>query len=408
MTRKDTKGRALRKGESQRRQDGRYIYTYQDPFGKRCYVYATDLLELRRKEDDIKRNQLSGLDIYLAGRATLNDTFDRYMSLKHDLRDTTRSNYLYMYDRYVRPTAFGRKKVAEIKYSEVVQFYQYLIKDKGIAVNTLDSIHCLIHPVFHLAVRDRIISVNPSDGVMKEIKRNFKSSAARRALTEEQQKAFMDYIANHPIYYHWWPLFVVLLGTGCRIGEVVGLRWKDLDFDNRMIDINHTVVYYADSESREMKWKVSPPKTEAGIRRIPMLDVVYDAFQMVKEEQKELGTNQMEIDGMTGFVFANRYGLIIKPSSVNAAIKRISASYNAEEIINAKRQHREPVILPNFSCHHLRHTFATRLCEQTSNLKMIQSIMGHADITVTMDTYADATSDQRKSEVFQTLKIDIF
>lgn len=408
QARKDSRGRALRKGEVQRASDNRYMYTYTDPLGRRKFIYANDLATLREKEKQLTKDQLDGLDLYVAGKATINDTFDRYMSTRYDLRETTRSNYLYVWDHFVRDT-FGKKKIAEIKYSDILQFYLYLLNEADIALGTLDSIHCLLHPTFQLAVRDEIIRKNPSDGVIKEIsKRAGKSRGVRHALTIEQQRAFMAYIANHPVYYHWWPLFTVLLGTGCRIGEAIGLRWDDLDFENRVISINHSLVYYPVGDSRTSVLRVSKPKTDAGIRTVPMLDIVYDAFQMEREEQEETGANETEIDGMKGFVFVNRNGSAPNPQAVNRKIKRIISSYNAEEIIKAKKQRREPVILPDFSCHHLRHTFCTRLCENETNLKVIQSIMGHRNIETTMDIYAEAT-EQKKQESFENLsKLNIF
>jgi integrase len=106
--------------------------------------------------------------------------------------------------------------------------------------------------MFDMAVRDEIIRNNPSDSVMKEVKKNSdKNKGVRHALTIEQQRAFMEYMANHPVYCHWWPLFTVLLGTGCRIGEALGLRWDDLDFDLRLISINHSLVYYPIGENRK-------------------------------------------------------------------------------------------------------------------------------------------------------------
>ena len=408
QARKDSRGRALRKGEVQRASDNRYMYTYTDPLGRRKFIYANDLATLREKEKQLTKDQLDGLDLYVAGKATINDTFDRYMSTKYDLSETTRSNYLYVWDHFIRDT-FGKKKIAEIKYSDILQFYLYLLNEADIALGTLDSIHCLLHPTFQLAVRDEIIRKNPSDGVIKEIsKRAGKSRGVRHALTIEQQRAFMDYIANHPVYYHWWPLFTVLLGTGCRIGEAIGLRWDDLDFENRVININHSLVYYPVGDSRTSVLRVSKPKTAAGIRTVPMLDIVYDAFQMEREEQEETGANETEIDGMKGFVFVNRNGSAPNPQAINRTIKRIISSYNAEEIIKAKKQRREPVILPDFSCHHLRHTFCTRLCENETNLKVIQSIMGHRNIETTMDIYAEAT-EQKKQESFENLsKLNIF
>ena len=98
-TRKGLRGRTLRKGEMQRSSDKRYAYSYTDPLGRRKYIYANDLVTLREKEAQLTKDQMDGLDIYVAGKATVNFVFDRYMSLKTNLRQTTRSNYLYMYDR---------------------------------------------------------------------------------------------------------------------------------------------------------------------------------------------------------------------------------------------------------------------------------------------------------------------
>ena len=408
-TRKDLRGRSLRKGEVQRASDKRYMYTYTDPLGRRKFIYANDLTQLREKEEKLLKDQLDGLDIYVAGKATLNETFDRYISTKYNLRESTRSSYLYTYDHYVRET-FGLKRIAEIKYSDVLQFYYHLLNQQSISLGTLDSVHCLLHPTFQLAVRDEIIRKNPTDGVMKEISRESgKNRGVRHALTIEQQRCFMEYIANHPIYYHWWPMFTILLGTGCRIGEALGLRWKDLDFEKRVISINHSLVYYPANGSNKCVLRVSLPKTDAGIRTIPMLDIVKDAFEMLYEEQKENGFNETEIDGMTGFIFCNRFGSVPNPQTVNHTIKRIANNYNADEVVRAKKEHRDPIILPNFSCHHLRHTFCTRLCENETNLKVIQSIMGHKNIETTLDIYAEAT-EKKKQESFENLaaKLDIF
>ena len=407
--RKDLRGRSLRKGEVQRQSDKRYMYTYRDPLGRRKYIYAMDLAELREKEAKLMKDQLDGLDLYVAGKASLNETFDRYMSAKYNLRESTRSAYEYTYDHYVRDT-FGRKRIAEIKYSDVLQFYYYLLNQKERSLGTLDSIHCLLHPTFQLAVRDEIIRKNPTDGVMKEISRESgKNRGVRHALTVQQQRAFMEYIANHPIYFHWWPMFTILLGTGCRIGEALGLRWQDLDFENRVISINHSLVYYQTRDSKKCMLRVSLPKTEAGIRTIPMLDIVKDAFEMLHEEQEENGFNETEIDGMTGFIFCNRFGGVPNPQTVNHTIKRILNQYNADEVVRAKKERREPIILPDFSCHHLRHTFCTRLCEHETNLKVIQAIMGHKNIETTMDIYAEAT-EEKKQESFENLaaNLDIF
>lgn len=399
-TRKDSNGRVLNKGESQRKSDMMYVYTYYDPFKKRRYIYAKDLQKLREKEKKLLKDQLDGLDVYVAGKADLNFLFDRYISTKTELRRNTYTNYMYMYNHFVRET-FGKRKIKEIKYSDVLYFYNYLIKDCNLKINTLDTIHTVLRPTFQLAVRDDIIRNNPTDGVMAQIKKQpGRNHGVRHALSLEEQRAFMQYIKNSTLYKHWEPLFTVLLGTGCRIGEVIGLRWEDLDFQSRIISINHSVTYYPrSSETTKCEFAVSLPKTLAGIREIPMLDVVYDAFKVEYEQQEKNGFNSTVIDGMSGFIFTNRFGNVHNPQTINRAIKRISQEYNAEEILKAKKESRKPIILPHFSCHHLRHTFCTRFCENETNVKVIQAIMGHANIETTMDIYAEVTNSKKKEAI---------
>lgn len=137
QARKDFRGRALRKGEVQRASDQRYMYSYTDPLGRRKFLYANDLVTLREKEKQLMKDQLDGLDLYAKGRATINDTFDRYMSTKYDLRESTKSGYLYNYNHYIREE-FGRKKIIDIKYSDILQFYYYLLNEVDIALGTLD------------------------------------------------------------------------------------------------------------------------------------------------------------------------------------------------------------------------------------------------------------------------------
>ena len=403
-SRRDNKGHALRKGEFQRSQDGRYAYSYTDPLGQRRTIYASNLRDLRIKEDELTKNQLDGLDLYTAEKTTMNMLFDRYIKSKRNLRETTKTNYIYNYDHYVRD-GFGKKRICDIKYSDVLFFYQSLIDERELSVHTVDSVHGLLHPAFEMAVRDNIIRKNPSENVMKEFKKRVgKNKGVRHALTIEQQRAFLSYIADSDVFSHWYSLFEFLLGTGCRIGEAIGIRWKDVDFNNRVISINHSVSYFAKREDGVSKcgYKVFLPKTDSGIRQIPMLDEVYETLKMDYEYQQANGFSKLEVDGMSGFVFTNRFGSLHNGQNVNRAIKRICEAYNSEAIEKAKKNHNEPLLLPDFSAHHLRHTFATRLCENVTNLKVIQSIMGHKNIETTMDIYAEAT-EGKKQEIFNQL-----
>ena len=400
-SRKDKKGRVLREGEYYRDIDNRYVYSYLDPRGKRRYIYAKDLGKLRVKEEELRRDQLDGINSYVKGHVTINEAFDRCMKLKTNIRRTTRANYEMMYDAHVR-VGFGEKTLGSVKYSDVLQFYKILVKEDGMSPTTVATINNCLYPAFELAVRDDVIRKNPCVGVLKELSKSIgKNKVAKKALTIEETKAFMNYMDGHPVYDHWVPIFTILLGTGCRCCEFIGLRWQDIDMETKVVDINHSLVRVKRHRNDPaQRLGVSEPKTDAGYRKIPMLDDVHDAFERIYAEQLITGFNETVIEGMSGFIFKNANGDVLCEQNINFAIRRIVESYNIDETLKAEKEKREPFLLPHFSCHILRHTFCTRLCENETNLKVIQSIMGHKNIKTTLEIYADAT-ESKKQEVMQ-------
>ena len=413
--RRDTKNRLLWKGEYQK-SDGRYMYRYETAKGEVKFIYSWTLTQtdrppkgkqsekcLRELEKEIAKDIQDDVDTYRAQKTTLNAFFETYIEQKRELKPSTRSNYRYMYNKYVSGS-LGMKRLADIRYSDIQRFYKSLIYDQGFKPNSMEVIHTILHPFFTTAVRDGFIRLNPTDGVMAEIKKSHDwEKPKRHALTEAQQSAFISYVASHKTYNHWLPLFTILLGTGCRVGEIVGLRWEDCDFTNRLIHINHSLIYRPDEKTRRSAFSITTPKTKAGTREIPMLDDVRKALYQERLRQMREGFNLTEIDGYSGFIFSNRYGSVLSPHNINRAIERIIRDYNSEETENVNKNHRQPILLPHFSVHNLRHTFCTRFCENETNLKVIQEIMGHADITTTMDVYNEATRE-KKQQAFAELE----
>lgn len=399
--RRDKKGRVLRTGEAQRK-DGRYMFRWTVDGKEKC-TYALTLAELREKESAIQRDIEDGVDGQKANSITLNDMFDKYIAGKTELKQSTRTNYNYMYNNYVRDS-FGNKKIGKIKYSDVKGFYNALIKEKNFKPNSMEIVNTILHPVFTLAVRDGYIRNNPSDGAMSEIKKSHNwEKPKRHALTIEEQEAFINYLSDSEIYNHWLPIFTVLLGTGCRVGEIIGLRWCDCDFDNNIISVNHNLIY-RQQDNGKCEMHITTPKTKAGIRTIPMMREVRKALlQERKQQMSQNGFNTCEIDGYKGFVFTNRFGYVHNPMTLNRAIVRIYKAYNEAESKRAEAEHREPLLIRHFSVHNLRHTFCTRFCENEQNLKVIQDIMGHSDISTTMNIYAEAT-ESKKRESFKNLE----
>lgn len=392
--RKDNKGRVLKEGESYRKNDGLYMYRWFTKTGKRKTIYYNSLEGLREKEEDIRRDLRDGIKVGEAN-ITLNDIYEMWKKDKRGLKQTTKGNYIYMYEHFAKDE-FGCMKIQTIKKSDVRRFYNDLVDTNKMAINTVEGLHTVIHQVLNLAVEDGYIRMNPSDGVMGDCKRvhNFQTPK-RHALTIPEQNAFISYIRNTPKYKHWLPLFTFFLGTGARVSEIVGLRWEDVHMEENYVEINHNTVYYQ-REKGKCYFSITTPKTEAGNRIIPLLPDVKKALLEERRHQMEIGLNcEVVIDGYTNFIFLNRFGNVHNPQTINRTIKRITKEYNEKELDKADSERREPILLQPFSCHNLRHTFTTRYCENETNLKVIQEILGHKDIATTMDVYAEAIKDAK-------------
>lgn len=392
--RKDKDRIVLRKGECQR-PNGSYDYRWTDQFGKRHVIYGKTLEELRAKEKEVDRDISDGIKAEKRN-TTINELFDLWCHIKRGLKDNTFQNYKYMFNTFVRPK-FGKLKISQVKKSDVKRFYNYLADERGLQASTIDSIHTVLHQVFDLAVDDGYIRSNPSERVLKELKQaHCFQTEKRKALTVAEQELFLDYLRNTPHYRHWYPIFAVMLGTGLRVGEATGLRWCDIDLDEGLIDVNHTLVYYSHGPQKGCSFNVNTPKTKAGERVVPMLGFVREAFLEERENQKETGIScKTSVDGYTDFIFVNRYGDTQHLGTLNKAIRRIIRDCNDAQF---KKSENPEVLLPHFSCHTLRHTFTTRMCEAGVNIKVIQDALGHADVSTTLGIYADVTKDLRKDE----------
>lgn len=404
--RKDSKGRNLRDNEIQR-PDGRYEYRYYNVNGELKSIYSWRLTEtdplpngkrtcesLRELEKQLIRAVDEGL--LTQQRATLNDRWEDYISTKTEIKQSTRTNYRYMYNKYVRPS-IGGMRMTSINYSTMKKFFGHLVNDVGFKPNSVEILYTMLHPLFVVAIRDGLIRLNPTDGIMAELKRSYDwEKPKRHALTEEQQKRFMSYVEDTPRLHRWLPLFVCLLGTGCRISEMLGLRWEDIDWEDNVISINHNLIYRL-QDAGNCEYHVTTTKSRNGVRTIPMFQHVRRALEAEYARQEKDGFCHAEIDGYSGFIWQNRYGDVLNPVSVNRAIVRIVNEINENARSSSAQSKLKSNPMPRFSVHQLRHTFCTRLCENETDLKLIQEIMGHADISTTMDVYNESNMDRKKA-----------
>lgn len=408
-SRKDNRGRVLEKNEYQRA-NGSYRYDYQDAIGNKHSVYAPDLATLRDKEKMLTLSTWQGVDVERGNTLTINDLFERYMSTKVGLKHTTYASYLDMYGRYVQKE-FGRRLVKNVKYSDIQAFYSYMISELNISIRTVEHLHMVLHPMFEMAIEDGLILKNPTKGMIGKLKKATGYQPIKRhALTINQQRKLLEFLDGNPTWGRYHSICKVMLGTGLRVGELAGLRWEDVDFENRIININHQVVCVRKVEGvKDAHIAISKPKSVAGIRNVPITGQVMEAFKEEYRYASGRGFPSQELEGYTDFIFTNQIGKVYTSSRLDRAFTCIVRDYNNMEEALAKAEDRVPEYLPKFSCHILRHTFCSRLCERDINPKVIQTVMGHASIKITMDIYAEVSEKKQREEIEKMAnELDIF
>ena len=377
-SRKTADGRhTLNPGEYQRKSG---TFEYKPTINGRVYtVSAKTLEELRRKEDELKAQIYSGLKP-TGSRISLNDFYYLWKQQKSGVKSNTYSNYCYMYEKFVRDT-IGKKRVKDLKFTDIKGFYKKLAA-KGIQINSLDVIQNVIHQILDICVKDDIIRKNPADEALKELKREF-TPKKRKALTLEEQARFLEVIRETI----WEPVFSILLYCGLRVGEIAGLVWEDIDEKQNVIHVQRNLIYYKDSNSGKCLKKITTTKSVAGARDLPLTEEIKRLLKIQKEKGKPCTE---EVDGFSGFVFSTRYGETIHQSILNRALHRIITEANHEQKEGGQ-------LLPYFSAHVLRHTYATNLARAGADVTSLMGLMGHRDVQTTMNIYTEAQKDMKEA-----------
>lgn len=379
--RKDSKNRVLKNGETERK-DGRYMFRYTDrKTGQRKTIYARDLPELREKEksalSDVEDNIRTDGNVK---SLTVNDLFRHYLGIR-EISESTKVAYRSAWKSHVEGS-IGQYKVVQVLPSDIKKLYSRM-SQKGLAKGSIKHIHNLLHPVLEMAVDDDIIRKNPAKAVWKDYGRE---PEEKKALTVAQQKRLMEFVKSDTMYKCYCPMLTIMLGTGVRCGELVGLTWDDVHMEKKKIHIRRTLVYkdYGDG----LRLHVSTPKTKSGTRTIPMSDSVYNAFAQQKELNSLLGKdrNVFEVEGLKNFVFITRNGRPILMCSVNKILANIVKALNALG---------QEETFPSISAHTMRHTFCTRMAENGMDIKVLQYLMGHANINITMQVYNHIADSSR-------------
>ena len=364
--RKDSKGRVLKKGESERK-DGRYQYRYNDAFGARKTVYANGLNELRDLEKRIEKDIGDGID-YSKGQMTVYELVERYLSLKQGVRYNTRIGYNFV-SNILGKEPFSRLKVSNVKVSDAQKWIIKMYND-GKGYSTLSSICGVVKPAFQMACNEDVIRKNPFDFKITDVVPN--NSKKREALTEDEQIEWLSFIKNDKTYCKYYDEFVVLLNTGMRVSEFCGLTSKDLDFNNRKINVDHQLV-----RERNGKYYVEKTKTQAGCRFIPMTNEVFQSLKRIIENRPKLKIEPF-VDGYTGFILVDKNGnpkiALHIENEIRWSLKKYKKLF----------PNKPPIIV---TPHVLRHTFCTNMINAGMDAKKLQYLMGHSDVSTTLNIY---------------------
>ncbi|MDD3745702.1 MAG: site-specific integrase [Anaerostipes sp.] len=351
-----------------------------------------DGLSLREKEEIIRRRLQEG--VIGDSNVTVSEVCRVYLDVKHNLAKSTANNYECYYKRYIKDSVLGKKKVVELKKSDILMYYKEK-SDQGLANGTIAIIQKIIHPALDLAVDDRIIPRNPSNRCMKEYQCECE---VKDALTVEEQKLLLEYLRDNSKTESYYHIFQVALLTAMRIGELLGLTWDDVNFKDNYIDINHQLVYRPDGKT---ELYLLPPKTKAGIRQIPMNNTLREI--MIAQKRVWFSSYRdpkFEVDGKSIFCFISDKGRYMFNSNLNRALKKAK-----DAILDETK--RDDIFENSISCHILRYTSATRLAESGMTPATLQYILGHSDPKRTMQIYVHAQKKQirRELELADTLAL---
>jgi site-specific recombinase XerD len=388
--RRDSKNRVLRTGESQKK-DGRYMYKYTDSVGKIRYVYSWKLVStdtvphglkddiaLRDKEKQIQKDLSDGI-ISNGGNITVYELVKKYLSQKTGVRHGTKSNYDYVL-RLIEKEDFCRERIDRIKMSDVKSWLIKLQAD-GRSYSIIYMVRSVIKPAFQMAVTDDLIRKNPFDFQLTSVVVN--DSVKREALTDEQEQQFLDFIANDKHFKKYYEAVYILFSTGLRIGEFSGLTFDDIDLNKGIINVNHQLQRKKDNE-----YVIDSTKTSSGTRLVPMTDGVRECFKRIIEQRKKPKQEPI-VDGLQGFLYLDRHELPMISKHWDKYFKDMVLKYNKTHDVK----------LPNVTPHVCRHTFITKMARAGMNPKALQTIVGHSNISITLNVYTHLNFDDIQCEM---------
>ena len=348
---------------------------------KRKVFYGNTKNEVVDKIANFKAKQNLD-DIPADDKITLQEWFYNYLFQFriHDMKPSTFDRYYGIYNNYVLNSPIGKRKLIDLRTIDFQKYYTVLLKEK--AVSNVKSINRYISTCINEAVRQGYINKNYTVNVRLP---KTEESETINVLSIQDQRKFIEYIKNNDVELK--NFFILALGTGMRQGEIMGLKWNDINFKTKTITITRSlkkVTFINADGSRRSEYIEQTPKTKSSIREIPISESV---LKCLKDQEKIQKLNKLYIDNSlyinSDYVFTDKIGNTIDKNKPNRHFRAIL----------------EKLDITPIKFHSLRHTFATRLFEKNIPVKTVQSLLGHKDINTTMNIYTHVMKEQKEKAI---------
>lgn len=390
-TRKDMKGRILRRGESQRK-DGRYCFKYVDARGKTRSVYSWTLTThdftpkgkrsgpcLRELEQRIQRDLF---DNVAPENMTVLELATKYTETKTAVRPTTRTGYKTVLN-FLADNEFGGRRISDITTLDAKEWLISLQRDRGKRYSSIHTIRGVLRPAFQLAEEDDLIRRNPFNFELATILVN--DQVAREALAPKQERRFLDFVRGDSHYSRYHDAFYILLNTGLRISEFCGLTAEDIDFERGSVCVSKQL-----QRSSDMRYYIERPKTSSGVRYVPMSEGVAECFRRVVANRPKPPIEPV-VDGVSGFLFLDKNQM--------PRVALHWEKYFQYAVAKHNRIYKDE--LPKITPHVCRHTFCSKMARKGMDPVKLKYVMGHSDIDVTYNTYTHLGFDDVKADVLR-------
>ena len=343
------------------------VYTASGP--KRRYVTGKTREEARQKLTRAMADRDGGL-VFEDGGLTVGEYVERWLkdSVRGTVRQSTYETYEYMTYPHIVP-ALGRVKLKALTPVHVRNFYREKL-DSGLSSATVRKMHSVLQKALDQAVSDGLIPRNAAKGI--KLPQGKKKEI--RPLSPDEARTLLDTARGDRLE----ALYVLAISTGLREGELLALRWEDLDLEGGVLRVSQTLTRAGGKVS------VGPPKTKNSRRTVGLTDGAIEALRGHLARQLEEMEHVGSLYRPGGLVFANELGGIVNPSNLrNRSLKGL-----------LKRAD-----LPSIRFHDLRHTCATLLLSRNVNPKIVSEMLGHSTIAITLDTYSHVLPTMQQSAV---------